>query len=803
LTRPRDQELRFIVYDTPDYYRMKCSIFNDDKKTDLIGEAWIDLRDVIVPGGGQNDLWHQLNFKGKYAGDIRMEMTYYDTRVDAEQLTDKKRSRAKGDSSSGERNPLSGPKQLGPREIQRRPLPQSPGQPQTNDMPAPLKIQSRQQQSPPRAQMHGHPQALQPQHQYQSRSPPETPDDYGYEYALDEYDQYEPYQPNHTQHKQQHNQQAYDDYHYQDFDDPGYQQQGDTFRPLYESHTPPQVPPKTPWHQSQHSDPFQGGSPHSHPPSLGHAPMHSSPPAHESPPAPPPDMYRDHRVSASPTKYVPYRDSPLRQSMSHQEPQLPPALPPPDMYAIEAPPAPPTHRGSLPPQTVHSYSAAPREQHVRAAAPPPQANTIGDRSPLQMLEHRYTPQSNRSSGRRLSHLSQQDQPKQLSSSPGDAVAGDFPAPHQLSLNYGIDFVDEPVEQDRQGRYIRRNSAVELQDFQRPPQRAQTFDVADVFDNHNTFRSEPQLVKPRAVSPNVNHTVPRKSVSPHPYLQGERPRMSGVPFGPDSFDSFNPGSSPVSHGHPTPDQNREVARQIEVDKLRDQGPIIGNDGRVIDPSDHLPSDTWAPEPERKNRKPEHVIHVRRKNESQQPRADSSPMPLKPVATFNSPYQVTPEPAPSSAPNSGRRNRLQKQNPTPTRPLPTQPFMHPHSSPGAIPQVGSHHSTPQSKPHSQRSMPPSPNTQRSHTTPQSGPPRPSLSEYQVPVHNGYNPRHSYAQYPITPTKAPQMPQIQRPQSFAFGGGGEYDPLAAELSMIDIGPSRGGGRTALRSNHAYPRY
>ncbi|KAI5294500.1 hypothetical protein KEM56_005836 [Ascosphaera pollenicola] len=28
------------------------------------------------------------------------------------------------------------------------------------------------------------------------------------------------------------------------------------------------------------------------------------------------------------------------------------------------------------------------------------------------------------------------------------------------------------------------------------------------------------------------------------------------------------------------------------------PIIGNDGRVIDPSEHLPTDTWAPEPERR-------------------------------------------------------------------------------------------------------------------------------------------------------------------------------------------------------------
>ncbi|KAK7721863.1 hypothetical protein SLS63_009388 [Diaporthe eres] len=75
-----DQEIRFTVHDSPDYYQLKISVFNDDKKTDLIGETWVDLRDIVVPGGGQNDLWHNLTCKGKYAGEIRIELTYYDTR---------------------------------------------------------------------------------------------------------------------------------------------------------------------------------------------------------------------------------------------------------------------------------------------------------------------------------------------------------------------------------------------------------------------------------------------------------------------------------------------------------------------------------------------------------------------------------------------------------------------------------------------------------------------------------------------------------------------------------------------------
>jgi hypothetical protein len=75
-----DQELRFTVYDSPDYYQLKVLILNDNKKIEIIGETWVNLQDVIVLGGGQNDLWHNLNCKGKYAGGIRIEITYYDSR---------------------------------------------------------------------------------------------------------------------------------------------------------------------------------------------------------------------------------------------------------------------------------------------------------------------------------------------------------------------------------------------------------------------------------------------------------------------------------------------------------------------------------------------------------------------------------------------------------------------------------------------------------------------------------------------------------------------------------------------------
>jgi hypothetical protein len=117
----RDQELRFTVHDSPDYNRLKISVFNDDKKTELIGETWANLSSVITPGGGQSDEWHPLNCKGKYAGEIRMEVTYYDIRAKAEKPVEKKRESARAD---GQSPAVGGPRESMP--VRRRPLPSDP-----------------------------------------------------------------------------------------------------------------------------------------------------------------------------------------------------------------------------------------------------------------------------------------------------------------------------------------------------------------------------------------------------------------------------------------------------------------------------------------------------------------------------------------------------------------------------------------------------------------------------------------------------------------------------------------------------
>jgi len=119
--------LRFTVHDSADYYNLKVSVFNDDKRTDLIGETWINLEAVVIPGGGQGDSWHSLNCKGRYAGEIRIELTYYDIRPKMEKPRENGRERKQSESDTGapvQNAHMAGFRQLPP--VRRRPLPPGP-----------------------------------------------------------------------------------------------------------------------------------------------------------------------------------------------------------------------------------------------------------------------------------------------------------------------------------------------------------------------------------------------------------------------------------------------------------------------------------------------------------------------------------------------------------------------------------------------------------------------------------------------------------------------------------------------------
>jgi hypothetical protein len=157
----RDQELRFTVHDSPDYYQLKVSVFNDDKKTDLIGETWASLKEVVIPGGGQSDTWHNLSCKGKYAGEVRVEITYYDTRPKQERAEKVKMVGAQSTVvDDGGRETLKGPRQ--PKAaVKRRPLPSDPvtGAPPPNAIPDHVQTPPRGYKSPAGTPEHVQPPA--------------------------------------------------------------------------------------------------------------------------------------------------------------------------------------------------------------------------------------------------------------------------------------------------------------------------------------------------------------------------------------------------------------------------------------------------------------------------------------------------------------------------------------------------------------------------------------------------------------------------------------------------------------------
>ncbi|KAF3940417.1 hypothetical protein ABW19_dt0203889 [Dactylella cylindrospora] len=118
-----DAELRFPVHDSADYRNLKIVIFTDDKKTELIGETVINLDNILdISGGGQSDGWHQCKCRGRYAGDIRVELTFWDSRpreaaplvVNTRQITgfEKEDFKRPEKQLAGPRRPGGGPRKL-------------------------------------------------------------------------------------------------------------------------------------------------------------------------------------------------------------------------------------------------------------------------------------------------------------------------------------------------------------------------------------------------------------------------------------------------------------------------------------------------------------------------------------------------------------------------------------------------------------------------------------------------------------------------------------------------------------------
>lgn len=174
----------------------------------------------------------------------------------------------------------------------------------------------------------------------------------------------------------------------------------------------------------------------------------------------------------------------------------------------------------------------------------------------------------------------------------------------------------------------------------------------------TYSGAPQDTPPpprghgRNMSASPAHSIPRKSVSPAPPPADDRRRLSDVPFGPDSYDAFNP--SMVS----SRSSNSALSGQERKDP---NAKIVMYDGSEVDPSDHLPMESWAPEPEPKpGQKAPSMDHSRRSPGGAQPMPPSGRRHVRLSRAETAPAGFE-EPHTPPAPVSTGRNRLQKKAP----------------------------------------------------------------------------------------------------------------------------------------------
>lgn len=691
----RDQELRFTVHDSPDYYQLKMSIFTDDKKTDLIGEAWIDLKGIIIPGGGQNDVWQGLTCKGKYAGEIRLEITFYDSRPRPERATV---ARHKNHSVT-EKDAPSLPKPRTP--VKRRPLPLDPITGEALPNPPIPTEQPRTPQSVIKSASHS---ALIP-----SQSPLQSIE-YGTPPRGARQPADHPSPSPHSAYRRAHR--SLDSHgspaSFASFPDQVHELAEDTGPSAMFNHAA--TPPPPPIHRSRQNsadpDPvprsFHDVSPQKSPVPMRqdvlrsearrhtasapaypgqpvfkpYEPPSSMSPRHESPHGSPSSRYQSPSPRCSPShspSHSPHQrfmqptvedvpDSsagPYKHSKSRSTTYL-------DELAFQPhPTAPQSFNRSI---GSHSHYTTRSPLH-NAAELPDSDSRPSSVSPLSSTDSSsdlpqlpYASQLNREqrlvrhSDYQLSHSARQS-PVYV------------PPPLPPSLSTGVDlalsqeFAPRSYDQSPNGyRYSEQRSASPTRGRHRsePPfgDDAHNYVPRSHYERSIVTYSrgpDPHASGPkRSPSPNPgpHHQIRRKSVSPAPPPPENR-RLSDVPFGPDSYDALNPSLS---------SSGGALARNERPDP---DAKIITHDGREVDPSDHLPMETWAPEPEPKVKQASPEPRGRPLPSGAQPMPPSGRRPLRvmarPVATATQPpLQELPYGQLESMHNAptGGRTRLQR-------------------------------------------------------------------------------------------------------------------------------------------------
>ncbi|PNY25785.1 Ingression protein fic1, partial [Tolypocladium capitatum] len=716
-----DEELRFTVHDSPDYYQLKISVFTDDRKTDLIGEAWVDLKGIVVAGGGQNDMWQTLSCRGKYAGEIRVEITYYDNRPKPDKPALKPRQPA------GSEQDADSMSQRGP--VKRRPLPSDPvtGEAPLPPPPAPLPAEHHHQ-TPPRS--HGKSAS------HSGFVPTQSP--------LQAVEYNTPPPPAAQQHPDHYSPSSQPRYSNARVDGPRQTQRSresfDAALRLHEDRGYSQAAPASPYDQPD-------------PPRRSPLPEHR----HEMPagddvwqllqfedgPPPPPPAHRSrhnsggqelvHRSSYDPPPQKSMPSLPMRHDVlkseahRHSAPSYPGR---PTFRAYDSAPAASNARVSYNPSSYessstrfHSHDAAydsqyrsmqPTVEDVPESPPGPLANPYRHGGSRMNSRDEMTFETNPSTG-----------PLNLGHSPGVSPPYISGGSHQDRNGHPAsapqfparDYADSPSYQPYNGQNHRPSPRHEpgpnnnraLQAYGLPEVPASlcpgldsglSYEISEqIYEERRRDRYPPAATPTRGR--HISEGPPSYGASPQGYAPHSRDGRSAITYsgGPDNqlvrHRNVSPNPNPqhairrksVSPA-PPPADNRRVSdipfspdsydalnpsmatprdSNLGSERAHPDDKIMTHDGREIDPSDHLPMESWAPEPEPK---PE------QKQASPEPRARPSPSGAQPMPpSGRRPLRVAGRPQSSTgpppsfhnygedlrtppAPVSTGRNRLQK-------------------------------------------------------------------------------------------------------------------------------------------------
>ncbi|KAI5794857.1 hypothetical protein FPQ18DRAFT_257413 [Pyronema domesticum] len=626
-----DKELRFPVRDSPDYKTLKVSVFNDDKRTDLIGETTIRLDGILVPGGGTDDGWRNLSCKNKYAGEIQVELTFWDLRPKREKPKEPKKLprpvMSFEDKAPEPLRKVGGAREMGQQRAtvtKRRPLPAHPHRSSMEHLQEPEDYQrsSRRRQNGgeqysrlPEANRHsmidlsamhrhnmqmgqdfgggrqdfydngnymqtggyGHPEDFQDfRDDYYDQAPPPPPPahrSFGDRNSnMDMHGQYEqqetafqrqlrhhqsvPALPQHSvQHEQSLNSRQIA--HLQQF------QQLHMLEPSFPDakflhHPIPQLPPAG-YDSLAYDD---------EPPPLAHVPTPvSSTPSSRDGPAPPPPPHRQLVVLPSPVLDEPNWDNHRPKSMAEEH-----GLPSYDSLT------------KLESGRRSSFDVA---QGMSTSLPLP-PSLIPGIDPALLDDVALERQ-----GRYPAYTAQ---PLQIEAAagPSSASGSSLQSRPSNSTNYHHPQVEDArdigIYQDNRFSHSQGQLHIEQHNMKRKslPRVASFVKPIPIHSERDTAvpainASQTAMRKASVLNLRNPERKPVPSPSPEPYRQ-----LTGTPFGPDSYDAINP--NPVA----------------SLDALQGRMPpermIKPGSNKVYDPSDVLPPESFAPEPEVKKRSP---------------------------------------------------------------------------------------------------------------------------------------------------------------------------------------------------------